>query len=152
MLLDDTATILAHADFFDILSEEQRRMLAFASERRKFAPGDTLIAPDKAPDGAFVLVSGTVASVPADGPGRLETSTRGALLGGIGLLLDRPRPVTVTAVTGVEAIFVSRPTYTKLLQQNPEIADRVATRIKRELGAYVGAIERVKPRLSRRGG
>jgi CRP-like cAMP-binding protein len=151
MLLDDTATILAHADFFEICNEEQRRMLAFASERRRFAPGDVLIEPTKVPEGAFVLVSGTIGSRPseADAGEAYETSAQGAVIGTMALMLAKPRPVTVTAVTAVEVIFVSRPSFLKLVQQNPELAERVAGRIRRELGAYVGAIERIRGRIGR---
>ena len=39
MQLDDAATILGRADFFEICDAEQRRLLAFASERKKFRPG-----------------------------------------------------------------------------------------------------------------
>ena len=39
MQLDDAATILGRADFFEVCDAEQRRLLAFASERKKFRPG-----------------------------------------------------------------------------------------------------------------
>lgn len=62
MQLDDAATILSHADFFEVCSAEQRRLLAFASERRKFRPGETIYRSGDVPEGAHVLVTGTVAT------------------------------------------------------------------------------------------
>ncbi len=38
MQLDDAATILARADFFEVCDAEQRRLLAFASERKRTGP------------------------------------------------------------------------------------------------------------------
>ena len=40
MELDDFTSALEQADFFRICDEEQRRLLAFASERRSFASGE----------------------------------------------------------------------------------------------------------------
>jgi CRP-like cAMP-binding protein len=151
MLLDDTATILAHADFFDICNEEQRRMLAFASERRRFSAGEVIIEPSKVPEGAFVLVNGTIASRPseADSGQAYETSAQGAVIGTMALMLAKPRPVTVTAISDADTIFVARPSFLKLVQQNPDLAERVAARIRRELGSYIGAIERMRSRMGR---
>ena len=42
MQLDDAATILGRADFFEVCDAEQRRLLAFASERKRFRPGATI--------------------------------------------------------------------------------------------------------------
>ena len=42
MQLDDAATILSHADFFEVCDAEQRRLLAFASERKKYRPGSII--------------------------------------------------------------------------------------------------------------
>lgn len=152
MLLDDTATILAHADFFDICNEEQRRMLAFASERRKFSAGQTILSGEGVPEGAHVLVRGTVVSRPHEAPKAVgyESSVQGAVIGTMALMLARPRPVTVTALTDVETIFVSRIAFMKLVRQYPDLADRAANRLRREIGTYVGAIERVKGRISRK--
>jgi CRP-like cAMP-binding protein len=151
MQLDDTAVILARADFFEICNEEQRRLIAFASERRVFAPGEVISQESVVPSGAHVLVSGTISSKPAgEGGGKpYETSTQGAMVSTMALLIAKPRPVTVTAVTEVETIFVPRYAFLKLVQQFPDLADRAATRIKRELGAYLGALDRVRLRIAK---
>jgi CRP-like cAMP-binding protein len=151
MQLDDTAIILARADFFEICNEEQRRLIAFASERRVFAPGEVISQETVVPSGAHVLVSGTISSQPSgEGGGKpYETSIQGAMVGTMALLIAKPRPVTVSAVTEVETIFVPRYAFLKLVQQFPDLADRAATRIKRELGAYLGALDRVRLRIAR---
>ena len=59
MQLDDAATILSHADFFEVCDAEQRRLLAFASERKKYRPGSIIYKSGDVPDGA------TFAGVPA---------------------------------------------------------------------------------------
>ena len=63
MQLDDATTILGRADFFEVCDAEQRRMLAFASERKKWKPGSVLYSAGDVPEGAHVLISGTVSTL-----------------------------------------------------------------------------------------
>ena len=62
MQLDDAATVLGRAEFFSVCDAEQRRLLAFASERKRFRPGATIYQSGDMPEGAHVLIVGTVAS------------------------------------------------------------------------------------------
>ena len=99
MQLDDAATILGRADFFDVCNAEQRRLLAFASERKRFRPGAVIYASGDTPEGAHVLVSGTVATThdgSEDDPYLIHAG--GAVLGVMGLVVAKPRPVTLKAV------------------------------------------------------
>ncbi len=148
MQLDDAATILAHADFFEVCNVEQRRMLAFASERRKFSPGTVIYASGDVPEGAHVLVSGTVATT-QDGAQNnpFLIHDQGAVLGAMALVVAKPRPVTLKAVDAVETLFVPRAAFMKLAQQYPDMAGRAADRVRRELTGYLSSIERVRPKI-----
>ena len=75
MQLEDAATILSRADFFEICNAEQRRLLAFASERRRHPGGATIYKGGDISDGAHVLVSGTVTVATAR---VAATATRGS--------------------------------------------------------------------------
>ena len=86
MQLDDAATILAHADFFEVCTQDERRLLAFASERKKYRPGSVIYEAGEVPDGAHVLVSGTVSTTipssctsraPCSAPWRSSSRRRG---------------------------------------------------------------------------
>jgi CRP-like cAMP-binding protein len=148
MQLDDTATILGRAEFFDICDADQRRLLAFASERKKFRPGTVIYASGDLPEGAHVLVSGTVSTVQDGLEGNpFLVHEQGALLGAMGLVVAKPRPVTVKAVDAVETLFVPRTAFLKLANQYPVLAQRAAERIRNELLGYLGAIEKVRGRI-----
>jgi len=150
MQLDDAATILGRADFFEICDAEQRRLLAFASERKKFRPGAVLYAAGDTPEGAHVLISGTVASTQEgqdDNPFLIHEA--GALLGSVALMISKPRPVTLKAVDAVETLFVPRSAFLKLLNQSPDLAVRAADRIRNELVGYLGAIETARGRFGK---
>ncbi|HEY4199392.1 MAG TPA: cyclic nucleotide-binding domain-containing protein [Devosiaceae bacterium] len=151
MQLDDAATILAHADFFAICNDEQRRLLAFASERQSFTAGGALFAEGEVPQGAHVLISGRIRIAPqGEGAGKPKDITmEGALIGAMALVLSKPRPVTVTALTPVETLFVPRQAFLKLAKQYPDLAERAADHIRMELSAYLGAITPLHGRMNK---
>jgi CRP-like cAMP-binding protein len=148
MQLDDATTILGRADFFTVCDAEQRRLLAFASERKKWRPNSIIYQAGEVPDGAHVLVTGTVATYQeGDESNPYVISNQGALLGAMSLVVAKPRPVTVKAVDNVETLFVPRTAFIKLANQAPDLAKRAADRIRAELVGYLGAIEQVKPKI-----
>ena len=150
MQLDDAATILGRADFFEVCDAEQRRLLAFASERKKFRPGTVIYASGEVPEGAHVLVSGTVSTTQdgaEDNPFLIHA--QGSVLGAMALVVAKPRPVTLKAIDAVETLFVPRAAFMKLANQYPDLAGRAAERIRGELSAYLGAIEGARAKMGK---
>jgi CRP-like cAMP-binding protein len=149
MQLDDAATILGRADFFEVCDAEQRRLLAFASERKRYRPGAAIYQSGDTPEGAHVLISGTVATTQDGAEGNpFIIHDSGAVLGVMALVVAKPRPVTVKAIDAVETLFVPRSAFMKLAQQYPDLAQRAADRIRRDLSGYLGAIEQLKTRMA----
>lgn len=148
MQLDDATTILGRADFFTVCDAEQRRLLAFASERKKWRPNSVIYQAGDVPEGAHVLVTGTIATYQeGDETNPFVITAQGALLGAMSLVLAKPRPVTVKAVDNVETLFVPRSAFMKLANQAPDLARRAAERIRGDLVGYLGAIEQVKTKI-----
>ncbi len=148
MQLDDATTILGRADFFEVCDAEQRRLLAFASERKKYKPGQVIYEAGSVPEGAHVLVAGTIATYQQGDDGNPFVITQqGSTIGAMSLIVARARPVTVKAIDQVETLFVPRVAFMKLCNQSPALAARAADRIRRELMGYVGAVEQLKPRI-----
>lgn len=150
MQLDDAATILGRADFFEVCDAEQRRLLAFAAERKRYRPGSVIYAAGDKPVGAHVLISGTIATMQQgaeDNPYLVHAV--GAVIGAMSLVVERPRPVTVKAVDAVETLLVPRAAFLKLANQSPDLAARAAERIRGELLGYLGAIEGLRGRLGK---
>jgi CRP-like cAMP-binding protein len=148
MQLDDATTILGRADFFTVCDAEQRRLLAFASERKKYRPGSVIYQAGDIPDGAHVLVAGTIATYQQDDESNpFVIAAQGALIGAMSLVIAKARPVTVKAVDNVETLFVPRSAFMKLAHQEPSLAARAAERIRGELTGYLGAIEQIRPKM-----
>ena len=148
MQLDDATTILGRADFFEVCDAEQRRLLAFASERKKWRAGSVIYEAGEVPEGAHVLVSGTIATYQqGDEANPFVISSQGAVLGAMSLVVAKPRPVTVKAIDNVETLLVPRSAFMKLANTTPDLAARFADRIRDELVGYLGEIERVMPKI-----
>ncbi len=151
MQLDDATTILGRADFFEVCDAEQRRLLAFASERKRFKPNSVIYKAGDIPEGAHVLVVGTVATYQeGDDDNPFVISQTGSTLGAMSLVVAKPRPVTLKAVDQVETLFVPRSAFMKLANQAPDLAARAADRIRRELTGYLSAVEQVRGKIGQK--
>jgi len=146
MRLDDTAAVLYTADFFEICDDEQKRLLAFASEWRRFAADDVLYKAGDEPKGAHVLVDGTLRARPEGGK-PYAISEPGSVVSSMALILSKPRPVTVTAVTDCRTLLVPRQAFLKLCEQSPDLAQRAVVRIQKDLNAYLGALEPARVKM-----
>lgn len=149
MQIDDAASVLASAEFFGICTDDERRLLAFASERKRYPAGAVIAEAGAVPTGAHVLVSGAV-SVLADGApagtARL-VSQRGAVIGVSALLIERPRSVTITAAGATETLLVPRFAFLKLLNESPELVRHTAARTRQELLDFMGALTPLREKI-----
>ena len=147
--MDDAAAILARTDFFSMCDDEQRRMLGFASDRRHVDADDIIYKAGDVPQGAYVLIDGTIKArnvgVEAGKPYAL--SEPGSVVSAMALILDKPRPVTITAVTDCELLFVPRSAFLKLVRQYPELAQKAVQRIEGELSGYLSALDPLKRKM-----
>ena len=150
MRFDNAASVIAQAEFFEICDDEQQRLLAFASERRRFAADEVIYKAGDVPTGAHVLASGTLKIKP-EGQGAAgkayAISQPGTVISAMALILAKPRGITVTAVIDCETVFVPRQAFLKLLEQSPELAQRAVERIQNELGSYLGALDPIGKRM-----
>jgi CRP-like cAMP-binding protein len=142
MQIDDAASVLASAEFFGICTDDERRLLAFASERKRYQPGAIISASGDVATGAHVLILGAV-SIKADGSSKAPShivTQHGAVIGVSALMIERPRSVTITAVEFTETLLVPRNAFRKLLNASPELAARTAERTRRELIEFMSAL------------
>ncbi|WP_170926528.1 Crp/Fnr family transcriptional regulator [Devosia lucknowensis] len=147
--MDDAAGVLARADFFDICDDEQLRMLGFAGDRKHFEADAVIYQSGETPGGAFVLIEGTVRArhEGAEAGKPYALSEPGSVISPTALIIDKPRPVTFTAVTDCELLFVPRAAFMKLARQDPELAARAAARIQQDLGRYMHALEPLRGKM-----
>lgn len=141
MSLEKITAILKLADPFQTLSEEQLKLIGFVSDTRKLLADEILFSEGAIADGAYILVSGALISshsgTKSTGP---TLDQMGTTFGELALIVNKPRPATVTAIRDCELIFVPRTHFKRLIENYPDLATKVATRIKLSINRYVHAL------------
>ncbi|MCZ4272269.1 cyclic nucleotide-binding domain-containing protein [Maritalea porphyrae] len=141
MSLEEITAILKLADPFQTLSDEQLKLIGFVSDTRKLAADEILFSEGAIADGAYILVSGALVSSHAgsksSGP---ALDQKGMTFGELALIVNKPRPATVTATRDSELIFVPRTHFKRLIENYPDLAAKVAARIKLSINRYVHAL------------
>jgi predicted acylesterase/phospholipase RssA/CRP-like cAMP-binding protein len=116
-------TFLADIPFFAALDEATRLELAGQLEPVAVASGQVIFRQGDAGDGLYLVVSGRLrVSVAADGPDRMLYDVgRGAIVGEMALLTDRPRAATVSAVRDSDLLLLRVSSFTSLLERSPAL-------------------------------
>jgi predicted acylesterase/phospholipase RssA/CRP-like cAMP-binding protein len=132
---------LAGIGLFASLDEATRLELAGELEPVDVAAGQVIFRQGDAGEGLFVVVSGRLrVSVAADGPERvLYDLGRGAIVGEMALVTDRPRAATVHAVRDSDLLLLRVSSFKSLLERNPALASGVM----RLLGDRLLAVDRL---------
>ena len=114
---------LADVPFFAALDETTRLELARQLEPVHVAAGEVIFRQGDVGQGLFLVVSGRLrVSVAADGPERmLYDLGRGAIVGEMALLTDRPRAATVSAVRDSDLLLLRVSSFTSLLERSPAL-------------------------------
>ena len=123
----ELAAFLADIPFFAALDEATRNELAGQLEPVHAAAGQVLFRQGDTGDGLYLVVSGRLrvavaGDIPGDGPERmLYDLGRGAIVGEMALLTDRPRAATVSAVRESDLLLLRVSSFTSLLERSPAL-------------------------------
>jgi len=114
---------LADVPFFASLDDNIRLELAGQLEPVHVAAGEVVFRQGDPGEGLFLVVSGRLRlSVAADGPERvLYDVGRGAIVGEMAALTDRPRAATVQAVRDSDLLLLRVSSFTSLLERSPAL-------------------------------
>ncbi|MGH3287425.1 MAG: cyclic nucleotide-binding domain-containing protein [Streptosporangiaceae bacterium] len=118
---------LAGIPFFAALDEATRLELARQLEPVQAAAGQVIFRQDDTGEGLFLVVSGRLRiSVAADGAEHvLYDVGRGAIVGDMALLTDRPRAATVRAVRDSDLLLLRVSSFNSLLERSPALVTGV---------------------------
>ena len=122
-ILPELTVFLAGVPVFGSLDESVRLELAGHLEPVHAAAGQVVIRQGDPGDGLYLVVSGRVrVSVTAGGAERvLYDLGRGAVVGEMALLSDRPRAATVRAARDSDLLMLRVSSFTSLLERNPAL-------------------------------
>jgi CRP-like cAMP-binding protein len=117
--LDDRAGLLARLPLFAGCSKRDLRALARRSHPVMVEAGATLFTEGAPSTAAYVIVAGT-AEVRGRGR-RVATLGPGDVVVELGLLLERPRNATVTALTPIDALAIGRADLWTVVLETPAL-------------------------------
>lgn len=150
MALKDDIALLARVPLFCDLTEEQLRLIAFGAERRRIPAGQTLFRQGAPADCAYVVAAGRFALTSAregGGERKLGIAETGDLLGELAMISPVERKFTAVATETSDVIRVTRPLFTRMLEEYPALADMMQQRIAGNLRKTIAGLRRLAPRL-----
>jgi len=117
--------LLAFTPIFQTLGQEDRRQLANLFTPVTFAPGAVIVKEGNPGDSMFIIKSGEVevTTVSPLNQQRMVLAKLhcGDFFGEVSLIKKKPRTATITALTPVEAMELTRNNYEALTRHHPEI-------------------------------
>ena len=127
MSLHDELEILRGVPPFAPLENSKLKLLAFASERLSYSPGETLVKQGEVGDSVFVIISGgvEVALEAAAGPRFIKKLGEHAFIGEVAVLENTPRTATVTAASEVVALKIAKDVLFRMIQDIPDLGMRI---------------------------
>ncbi|ADZ68594.1 Crp/Fnr family transcriptional regulator [Polymorphum gilvum] len=125
-LVQDIA-ILRRIPMLSDFSDDQLRLLAFSAESLDYRDGTVLFDAGERADGGIVVAEGLVSLQKAGPAGFVEIDQAGpgALLGETAMLVETRRPARAVCVGRVRAIRIRRALFKRMIQEFPELAQRL---------------------------
>ncbi len=132
------------------IGEDKLRLIAFGAERRRLSRGQQLFREGAPADCAFAVAGGSISLSRAVRDGSVEvvqTVGRGTLLSELAMISFVERKFTATAEEESEVIRINRQLFRRMLEEYPDVAAIVESRIRDNLQAMIAKVERLAPRF-----
>jgi CRP/FNR family transcriptional regulator, cyclic AMP receptor protein len=124
MLLNEEVELLRKVALFSGIEPAKLKLLAFTSERMNFDAGQYLMRQGDPGNAAYLILSGE-ADILVDtggGPVKVASVGRNGFVGEMAILRDQPRTATVSAVTDVSTLKITKDSFFQLIEDSPKIA------------------------------
>ncbi len=124
MSLNEEVELLRNIPLFSKIEPSKLKLLAFASDRLTFAPGQELFHQGDPGDAAYIIMEGE-ADVTVDTPaGEISVAKvrKNDLIGEIAILCDVPRTATIKALSEVTTLAISKDLFFQMVTEFPDMA------------------------------
>ncbi|GAB4392320.1 MAG: Crp/Fnr family transcriptional regulator [Kiloniellaceae bacterium] len=127
MSIDQEVEILRRIPIFAQIDPAKLKLMAFASERVTYKPGQLLFKQGERGDAAFIVLKGTadVLINAAKGPLKVASLSENEIIGEIAILCDIPRTATVEAATELTTLKITADLFFRMLMDFPEMGVEV---------------------------
>lgn len=135
MTLNDELAVLRSIPLFSAIRPETLRLLAFASTRMIFQSGQSLFSEGDQSANAYILLSGAATiHQQIDGQTRaIDVVAPHDIVGQTALFCSKPRQVTVTANSTVEALMISKDSFQELMSCCPNTLSKILSELGEQL-------------------
>jgi CRP/FNR family transcriptional regulator, cyclic AMP receptor protein len=147
-MLSHEVSSLQKIPMFQEVDIAKLKLIALASQRTNYRSGDQLLKEGDRADTVFIILDGKAKVLRGEGEGRIEIATveSGAVVGEMGVVLDRPYSGTIVADTPVTALRIDKRTFLDLLNKVPQLSmaliRELASRVLATSDLYVKAMSR----------
>jgi CRP-like cAMP-binding protein len=125
MSIDDDIAFLERVPMLAQLGGSALRILAIGAENYSVGEGEVLFAPGQSADCAYVVQHGSFTIMPEGAKDAESVAEAGSLLGETALLVETPRHATAIARENSIVLRISRAMFLKMLESNPQAAQRL---------------------------
>lgn len=125
--LKEEVEILRRVPLFAQLDPAKLKLLAFASERMRFLPGQDLCKQGDVGDAAYVIMSGEADILVNQDSNEIVVAQVGenAVIGEIAVLCEVPRTATVRATSKLDTLKIDKETFLRLIREFPDMGIEV---------------------------
>lgn len=124
MSIKEEVEVLRTIPLFAKLEPAKLKLLAFTSQRLTFEAGQPLFSQGDPGDAAYIVIDGEadVWIGTAQGPVKVATVGRHAIIGEVAILCDVPRTATVTARSPLTTLRIDKDLFFRLINEFPMMA------------------------------
>ena len=133
--LDEEVAVLGRVPLFQSIDPAKLKLLAFTSEKVRFAPDEVIFSAGEPGDAAYVILSGTagIYAQGEDGAGEVAKAGTHEVVGEIAVLCDVPRTATVKALTELAALRITKDMFMQMVAEFPDMAIEIMRHLARRL-------------------
>ncbi len=149
MSLDQEIELLSNVALFEDFQMEHLRLLAFGADKRVINAGVEIFHTGAYADGGYVVASGTVQIISNDLEDQKSVGQfgRASLIGELAMISEGNRNCTAIAKDQVELVVISRILFRRMLQEYPELAEAIHTKISDSVRNFITRLERIQRNL-----
>lgn len=148
MSIERNSGLLARLPFFQALTEDELKLVAFGAQSMQLRPGQVLFREGEPADAAYLVVSGGLELRAGTGEGSTAEVVRaGSLIGALSLIIDMPRPATAMALASAECLWIRRSVMRRVFEEYPDSAIRLRAQVAEQLKGLMSDLQRARKRL-----
>ena len=149
MTIEDDIAFLEGVPLLKRLGTSALRILAIGTESYSVQRDEVLFSPGESADCAYVVQQGSFTLTPERPDEPESIAEPGALLGESALLVESRRLETATAREESIVLRISRAMFLKMLESNPEAAQRLREMFAARAEQSARDMEKIRERLAR---